>query len=305
MESKITNPLLCDIETGLCALPGKESIDKNTAATPETKAIRVIYFTDPICSSCWGIEPQLRRLKQEYGRTLEFDYRMGGLLPDWSYNSGGISKPADVAQHWDEVSAHYDMPIDGDVWLEDPLSSSFPPSIAFKAAQLQDKDKAVMFLRAVRELLFLQKRNITRWEWMELAARRSDLDTEKLKRDYDQGAKELFEMDLALARERGVRGFPTIFFADSSGNQEKVYGTQPYEVYEQAILRLAPGTAKQPYAQDWESLFRHYPTLTSREYAELSGIGRQEAESTLSRLHEEGKLNKMDTKNGMVWSSGR
>ena len=26
------------------------------------KTAKLIYFTDPICSSCWGIEPQLRNL---------------------------------------------------------------------------------------------------------------------------------------------------------------------------------------------------------------------------------------------------
>src|SRR5690554_7679262 len=72
---------------------------------------------------------------------------MGGLLPDWNYNSGGISSPKDVAGHWDEVSVHYDMPIDGDLWLEDPLNSSYPPSIAFKAAQMQDEEKAFLFMR--------------------------------------------------------------------------------------------------------------------------------------------------------------
>jgi hypothetical protein len=55
---------------------------------------------------------------------MEVKYRMGGLLTDWSYNNGGISKPSDVAHHWDEVSVYYDMPIDGNVWLEDPLPSS-------------------------------------------------------------------------------------------------------------------------------------------------------------------------------------
>ena len=101
------------------------------------RPVKIVYFTDPICSSCWGIEPQLRQLKLEYGPYLDIEYRMGGLLPNWSYNSGGISKPSDVAHHWDEVSLHYDMPIDGDVWLEDPLDSSYPPSIAFKAAQIK------------------------------------------------------------------------------------------------------------------------------------------------------------------------
>lgn len=72
------------------------------------------------------------------------------------------SKPSDVAQHWDEVSLHYDMPIDGDLWLEDPLDSSYPPSIAFKAVQMQDQEKAILFLREIREMVFLQKKNIAR-----------------------------------------------------------------------------------------------------------------------------------------------
>jgi predicted DsbA family dithiol-disulfide isomerase len=120
----------------------------------DKKPVKIIYYTDPICSSCWGIEPQLRKLKLEYGNNIEVEYRMGGLLPNWSYNSGGISKPSDVAHHWDEVSVYYDMPIDGNVWLEDPLNSSYPPSIAFKAAQMQDNEKAILFLREIREMVF-------------------------------------------------------------------------------------------------------------------------------------------------------
>ena len=117
----------------------------------------------------------MRKLKLEYGDQLEVIYKMGGLLPDWSYNSGGISKPSDVAHHWDEVSIYYDMPIDGDVWLEDPLPSSYPPSIAFKAAQMQNEDKAILFLREIREMVFLEKKNITKWEHIALAAKKTGL----------------------------------------------------------------------------------------------------------------------------------
>ena len=181
MESK-NNPLLCDIETGMC-----ETTDINTKDSQSEKQksndnlVKVIYYTDPICSSCWGIEPQLRKLKLEYGNSIEIEYRMGGLLPDWSYNSGGISSPSDVAQHWDEVSAYYDIPIDGDVWLEDPLNSSFPSSIAFKAAQLQDNEKAILFLREIREMVFLKKKNIAKWENISIAAEKIGLDVEQLK----------------------------------------------------------------------------------------------------------------------------
>jgi len=153
------NPLLCDIETGMCETKKEntDTSDQNNQQASE-KSVKLIYYTDPICSSCWGIEPQLRKLKLEYGSAIETDYRMGGLLPDWSYNSGGIGKPSDVASHWDEVSVHYDMPIDGDLWLEDPLESSYPPSIAFKAAQLQGEIKAHLFMREIREMVFLKKK---------------------------------------------------------------------------------------------------------------------------------------------------
>jgi predicted DsbA family dithiol-disulfide isomerase len=237
----------------------------------------------------------------EYGPILHIEYRMGGLLPDWSYNSGGISKPSDVAHHWDEASAYYHMPIDGDVWLEDPLSSSYPSSIAFKAAQMQDKEKAVQFLREIRELLFLQKKNIAKWEHISLAAQKAGLDVEQLRKDYEGEAKALFTEDLELAQKLGVRGFPTMFFVDSSGNQERVYGSKPYSIYEKAIAKLHPTATKYEYETDWKSLFTKYPTLTSREFSELSETPRAEADAYLQKLFEAGQLDKLETKNGTLW----
>jgi len=297
-----TNPLLCDTETGMCGTPETTENENKIAGEKSTKKqVKLIYFTDPICSSCWGIEPQLRKLKLEYGNTIEIEYRMGGLLPDWSYNSGGIGKPSDVAHHWDEVSEHYDMPIDGDVWLEDPLNSSYPPSIAFKAAQFQSEEKAILFLREIREMVFLQKKNIAKWEHLESAAKIVGLNIEQFKTDFEGKAKELFQEDLKLGKELGVRGFPTMFFVDESGNKEFVYGIKPYAFYEMAILKLAPSSSKAEYSKTWETLFAKYSTLTAKEFAELSGTPRKESEQFLDELNAKGKLEKHTTKNGSLW----
>lgn len=301
MEVKQVNPLLCDTTTGICEIPGMQNTGSLESPVPVNKPIKIIYFTDPICSSCWGIEPQLRRLKLEYGHVIEFDYHMGGLLPDWSYNSGGISQPSDVAHHWDEVSQHYQMPIDGDVWLEDPLNSSYPPSIAFKAAQLQDKGKALVFLRRIREMVFLEKKNITRWEHLALAATQSGLDAGRLKTDTEQQGKTDFNADLELARKMGVRGFPSVFITDSSGRSEFVYGFRPYTSYEEGIKKLLPAAIKNVYDKSWESLFKHYPTLTTREFGELSDLNVKESELLLEKLMKEGKLTQLVTKNGVLW----
>lgn len=294
------NPLLCDPVEGICGVP-ESTISTKVSMQQTEKPVKVIYFTDPICSSCWGIEPQLRKLKLEYGNNVEFDYRMGGLLPDWSYNSGGINKPSDVAQHWDEVSSHYDMPIDGDVWLEDPLHSSYPSSIAFKAAQMQDNEKAVLYLRALREILFLEKKNIAKWEHLESAAREAGLNVEQLKSDIEGEAKILFEEDLKLAKELGVRGFPTMIFEDNSGNREIVYGSKPYAFYEMAILKLHGSATKSEYNKDWATLFSKYQSLTAKEFSVLSGTPRNESEKLLNELSEKGILKKLTTKNGAIW----
>lgn len=296
-----SNPLLCDPETGVCEIPVQKNTGDVMKISAVVKPVKLIYFTDPICSSCWGIEPQLRKLKLEYGHIMDIEYRMGGLLPDWSYNSGGISKPSDVAHHWDEVSLHYDMPIDGDVWLEDPLDSSYPPSVAFKAAEIQDKDKAIRFLRIIREMVFLQKKNITKWEHLAEAAQKSGLNAEQFKSDYEGKAKALFKEDLALGQKLGVRGFPTMFFLDEKGNQEMVKGTKPYALYEAPLLNLHPSVVKYDYETSWEYLFDKYPSLTAREFSELSGISRDISEGYLQQLSEKGLLEKLTTKNGMLW----
>ncbi|GAB1448472.1 protease adaptor protein SpxH [Bacteroidota bacterium] len=294
------NPLLCDPETGACELPQADSSEKITLAKLETTAAQITYFTDPICSSCWGIEPQLRRLKLEFGNQIHIDYRMGGLLPDWSYNSGGISKPSDVAAHWDEVSPYYDMPIDGNIWLEDPLWSSYPPSIAFKAVQMQSPEKAGSFLRIIREMVFLEKKNICKWEHLSAAASSLTLNVEQLKLDMESQAKAHFEQDLKLARTSGVRAFPTLFFGEGI-NASVLVGAKPYEQMKNLLLKQYPKLEAMPYSKEWDYLFTKFPSLTAREFAEISGKERKQAEDELQQLTSAGKLQEFKTRNGSIW----
>ncbi|MDO8970474.1 MAG: DsbA family protein [Saprospiraceae bacterium] len=301
-DLKASNPLLCDVETGVCETPGLAGTADEIHLAIGPKPVQILYFTDPICSSCWGIEPQLRRLKLEYGALLNIEYRMGGLLPSWEvYNSGSISKPSDVAHHWDEVSLHYEMPIDGDVWLEDPLPSSYPPSIAFKAAQMQDEKKAIQFLRRIREMVFMEKKNITKWAHLEAAAKQVGLDAVKMKADFEGEAKALFQKDLDLARSLNVRSFPTMIFSDADQQRLVLKGVRPYEQFEQTLLALHPSALKNAYNTTPEALFAQYPTLTNKEFEVLAGVSKETAEKTLAELLARHKLAQYQSKNGVIW----
>lgn len=297
------NPLICDPQTGVCEMPGKNP-DENSVLHSDVveNKIKLLYFTDPICSACWAIEPQLKKLKLEYGNLFTVEYCMGGLLPSWAnYNGGGIQNPADVAHHWDEISDYYQMPIDGNIWLEDPLASSYPPSIAFKAAELQSKDAAAKFLRVMREMLFIEKKNIATWENIASAARSTGLDIENLKYDYDNKAKQLFEKDLALSRQSGVRGFPTIVFYGEDRGQVVVYGSKPYQSYEEALLRVYPAAVKQTYSKDESILIQYFGSLTAKELSVLSDISLSDAEKKLRRLGEAGSAIEIQSRKGSLW----
>lgn len=294
--------MYCDPETGMCEIPGAEEGMADVNIQADQKPVRLLYFTDPICSSCWGIEPQLRKLKLEYGEYLDIEYRMGGLLQSWNtYGGSDVSGPQSVANHWEEASAYYQMPIDGDVWLEDPLDSSFPPSVAFKAAQLQGETKALNFLRRIKEMVFLEKKNISKWKNLEQAAEQSGLNVVQFKTDFETKAPELFNADLQLKRDLGVRGFPTIFFTDKNGNRFLVYGSKPYQSYEEALLKLFPRAEKKQYETSPEALFNIHSTYTTREFAELSGNNLAASEKQLSELVEAKKIIRKESKNGPLW----
>lgn len=266
--------------------------------------IEVLYFTDPICSTCWTIQPLLRKLKLEYGSYLNIKYCMGGMLPSWGdYPKGKVNGPTEVAKHWDEVCAIHEMPIDGDLWIEDPMNSSYPPSIAFKAAQMQDNDLAPLFLRRINEMVFVEKKNIIKWEFLEKAALEVGLDSARLLRDYEGRAKELFKEDLNTGKTHGVTSFPTLIFSDPSNDHVTLKGHQTYDHFVDIILQRMPHAKKAEIDTDPKNLFGHFPTMADKEFAYLSDISMEAAAVKLEELYDQGFLKKMESKNGILWKS--
>jgi putative protein-disulfide isomerase len=52
-------------------------------------------------------------------------------------------------------------------------------------------------------MVFLEKKNITKWEHMKTAAEKSGLDVDVLKNNYENDAEKLFRADLNLGSQDG------------------------------------------------------------------------------------------------------
>ncbi|MEK4670398.1 DsbA family protein [Niallia sp. FSL R7-0271] len=228
------NPMACDLETGICGAVEEEAmevIDFNKSDI----SLNLYYVTDPICSHCWALEPVLRRFVSQYGHYFNFHTIMGGLLEKWedfSDSANGISKPADVADHWREVGEHSRMPIDGSLWLNNPIQSSFPPSIVFKVIQQRDDSLATEFLRRAREAVFAFNQNIGDPVVLLDIVNKLNLDGKSILKDAQQEiGKNLLNEDFHLAASLGVRGFPSIIIVNKDNKGVKVVGARPLEYY--------------------------------------------------------------------------
>lgn len=271
---------------------------------PEDKRVQITYFTDPICSTCWAIQPELRKLELQYGNQIEIDYRMGGLLPKWhEYNRHGITEPKQVAAHWEEVEAKSEMPIKGQIWRTDPLSSSYPPSIAFKAAQLQNPEKAIIFLRKIREALFVAQRDIIDKGLIYRMALSSGLDAAQIIKDIEGVAAANFSEDIALCKRLDIEFLPTLIFSNHKGKSIRLVGENDYAMLQGALAELNPNLKLINYSKDIGDLFSRYPSMSFKECLYLSGMPRDEAEVQLKEMCRSGKLTTWETERATLYLS--
>ena len=71
----------CDPETGICT-PSTLLELSSIGNDPEGDKQEIIYVGDPMCSWCWGISPDLIKLRDHYRESqVAFRIVLGGLRP--------------------------------------------------------------------------------------------------------------------------------------------------------------------------------------------------------------------------------
>ena len=155
-------------------------------------AVHVSYVTDPACPWSWGAEPALRRVLAEFGDGVRITYVMGGLARQ-------VDKPLEVARQWLEAGEG-GMPVDARAWWDAPLSSTYPASLAVKAAAEQGLDGP--YLRRVREGIALERRKLDNADGLTAMAREvPGMNVDRFANDLRSHAiVEAFGADLEQAR---------------------------------------------------------------------------------------------------------
>jgi len=202
--------------------------------------VHVYYFTDPLCSHCWALDTVLTRFKWEYGDYFELITVMGAMTEDDNHYTD-LSGPEakEQASHWEQVGLFYHIPINGKIWMKDPITSSYPSSIVYLLLKQKDEAVATKFLRMVRESAFVFEKNIAKREV--LAAMLSELGQESealLDKTYSEAGKKILYQNLLPMTELGVNGFPTVVMVNNKNEGIKVVGSRTLETYKKALVRV-------------------------------------------------------------------
>lgn len=269
----------------------------------DKKEIKLIYFADPVCSDCWTLEPYLQRLLNEYQSLIEIDYKMGGFLDSWeTYKSeepDSFDKTAYVRKVWRMQSEKFGIAMEESIWEKCPVASSTPASIAFYSAKRQGTVAAVKFLQCLREMLFMQGKDISQEHTILTAATQAHLDISLFFQEIHNGnAKSDFEKDQLEKQQWGVESFPTFVFVNSKGNFEISTGfdehtdlSQVYQNWEAMLNHLTDNHShKRVQSQSVLDLLKKHNRLSLSELVIISGLPETVVQRDLFSLYFDGLI---------------
>ncbi len=171
--------------------------------------MRLFYVADPMCSWCWGFEPQLTAVLDQVGDRVACEYVMGGLARD-SDEPMPEDTRAYVQQAWSEVSARTGAEFNHDFWtLCKPRRSTYPACRAVIAAGLQDSTRRMF--RAIQRAYYREARNPSDVSTLTELAAELGIDVERFSTDLASSeVEESLQRGFDLRRRLGVRTFPTL-----------------------------------------------------------------------------------------------
>lgn len=249
------------------------------ASPPSEIVLEISVFTDPLCCWSWAFEPQLRKLRYAYAGRIAWRTVMGVMIEDWGRFTdplNAVHRPGQMAPLWLQAGAVSGMPIQADLWIDDPPDSSLPACRAVKAAQMQSPAAAERMLRGLREAAMLDGLNIARPEVIEAVALRLPAEA---RFDFDRFAADLaspasltaLEEDVKETRLQGVGRYPTLFLRAPGAPQRVVTGWRPYDEFEAAVRELVPELGPPRPIVDAQAYAAYWRGALEREIEE--GIG--------------------------------
>lgn len=171
----------------------------------------IIYVGDPMCSWCWGISPDVTKLKEKYADKLGFRMLMGGLRPFTTEPMDAKMKKF-LFHHWEKVSEATGQPFKyGLLDKEGFVYDTEPPARAVVAVRMLKPKVAFDFFKAVQYAFYADNRDTNDITTYLTLLPQFGIDGAAFEQLFksDKARKSVRE-EYKIAQSMGVRSFPTV-----------------------------------------------------------------------------------------------
>lgn len=266
------------------------------------KPLEIYMFVDPLCPECWALEPIIKKLQIEYGRLFTLKYIISGRLA--TLNITKRKRPDKIAQAWEKTASRTGMSCNGNVWIENPLSTPYTASLAIKSAELQGKKAGLRYLRKLQELLFIESQNVSDEMMLTKIAENVGLDVEEFKKDlHSQSTAKALQCDLKITTDMDVQEIPTLAFFSEDIEKEglKITGMYSYDMYVHVLMEMIGDNIKPSHTPPLEVFLQHYKFVASAEIAAVYNMTMTEVEKELKKFVLSQNVERVHAKHGTFW----
>jgi len=192
--------------------------------------MKLYYFTDPMCSWCYGFSPVMKKLKKNYPN-IDLQIISGGFAPGSKQKVTKEYKNF-LEYHWRNVNLRSGQYFDHSMKF---VSDSFqydtePSSRALVVVQRFLPEKDFEFLSLMQKAFYVEGKDITNDEV--LAELAQEIGVEKdifLESFHSEEMKLKTAQGFQFSKQLGVQGFPTLLTFENGNVKVLSHGFQPFE----------------------------------------------------------------------------
>lgn len=194
------------------------------------KQKEIIAVLDPMCSWCWGFEPVLDALREDFSDEVKFSLILGGLRTKGDQAWDDDFKEH-LRQHWQSVQAKTDQSFNpGLLQMKDFVYDTEPSCRAVITVRELDETKQFSFFKALQEAFYLRAEDITRTDIIADIAQGQGLDKDTFINLFEsEQMQEKSQEDVYKARSMGANVFPSLVLIDEDGHLCVIKGYRSYK----------------------------------------------------------------------------
>ena len=199
----------------VCTIDGLDASSSAGQAFDPGPGKHVLFFGDPMCSWCWGFEPELQQLADLSAGRAQFQVVMGGLRPG-TREPWDASMRAYIRHHWEEVQAKTGQPFDFTRFNDaDFIYDTEPTCRAVVAVRQSNPKLALDMYKVLQRAFYVENKDINSPDVLAALATQIGIDETQFRIQFDSAeVRDKVASDFRRTQAFGVQGFPSVLCAE-------------------------------------------------------------------------------------------